>query len=199
MEATVDLRRVAWHGRDGRDYKAVIRRRRWWRTETGGHDVISRSHDGVLVLKPIARSPRDFVVFASGKSNYLISKLLNQIFNATAYTFPSTSYFRLWTTTLTAASTGSSGTEAAYTSYAAVAETNNATNFSTSSSGSAITNNVAITWPANTGASETETFLAICDASTAGNILYWGSITSTAVGTGATPQINTSGLSVSES
>lgn len=172
-------RDVDWRDRNGRRVKAKLR-------------------DGRLIMVPRVRSLNDLVVWASGKTNYYISKLLNLFFNATAFSFPATSYFALWTTTLTAASTGSSGTEAAYTSYARVAETNNSTNFSTSSAGSSITNNVAISWPANTGSNETETYLAICDASTAGNMTYFGSITSTIVSTGDTPQINTSGLTVTE-
>lgn len=178
--AAIDPTTIDWHGRDGLHYRAS------WR-------------DGVLVFKPRLRSLRDLVVWASGKSNYLISKVLNQFWNATAYTFPSTLYFALWTSTLTAASTGSSSGEAAYTGYARVAVTANTTNFPSSSGGANITNATAITWGANSGAgSETETYLAVLDAASAGNILYWGSITSTTIGVGATPQINTSGLTAGE-
>lgn len=176
---TVDATEILWHGKDGLNYRA-------------------RTRDGVLVFRPVLRGPRDFVVWASGKANYYISKLLNQFFNAAAFSFPSTIYFALWTSTLTASSTGSTAGEAAYTSYARVAVTCNTTNFPTSSSGAAIQNATAITWPTATGGSESETFVAILDASTTGNLLYWGSITSTAVATGQTPQINVNGLTVSE-
>lgn len=175
----IDPTTIDWHHRNGLRYRARVK-------------------DGVLVFKPRIRSLRDLVVWASGKANYYISKLLNLMFNATSFSFPATLYFALWTTTLTAASTGSSGTEAAYTSYARVAMTANTTNFPTSTSGAAIQNAVAITWPANTGGSETETYIAICDASSAGNMLMWGSITSTAVAGGDTPQINVNGLTDSE-
>lgn len=177
---SIDPTAIEWHGKDGLDYRAG------WR-------------DGVLVFKPKVRSLKDLVLWASGKSNYYISKLLNQFFNATAFSFPSPIFFALWTSTLTAASTGATAGEAAYTGYARVSVTANTTNFPTSSGGAAIQNGTAITWGANSGgAPETETFVAILDASTSGNILYWGSITSTTINVGDTPQINVNGLTVSE-
>ena len=198
MDTAIDLRDVAWNGADGLRYRAVFRKPRWWRSRTGGYDVIGRQGESLLVLKPQIRSLKDFVVFSSGKSQDWVSKLLNATFNAASVTFPATLYFRLWTTTISASSTGSSSGEAAYTGYSAVAVTANTTNFPTSSAGASISNGTPITWGANTGGSETETFLVIADASTAGNIKYWGSITSTTVATGDTPQINTSGLTVGE-
>ena len=135
---------------------------------------------------------------ASGKSQFLISKDLNQFWNATAYSYPGTLYFALWTATLTAASTGSTAGEASYTGYARVAVTANTTNFPASSSGSNIQNATAITFASNAGSLQTMTFVAVLDASTTGNLLYWGSITSTAINPGDTPQINVNGLTASE-
>jgi hypothetical protein len=135
---------------------------------------------------------------ASGKSQSLISKLLNAVFNGATYSSPATLYMALWTTTLTAASTGSSGTEASYTGYARVAVTANTGNFATSTAGASITNANAITWAANAGSLQTITYFAICDASTAGNILYFGSVTSTAINPGDTAQIAAAALSASE-
>jgi hypothetical protein len=199
---TLDPRAVNWEGRDRRgkvrDFKAVLRKNRWWRTESGGYDVIGREADGVLVLKPVNRSLRDIIVWASGKSNYLISKVLNWFWNATAFTPPSALFFALWTASLTAASTGSTAGETAYTGYSRVSVTANTTNFPTSSGGAAIQNATAITWGANSGTASTITFVMIADASSAGNALYWGSITSTTVNAGDTPQINTNALTASE-
>lgn len=135
---------------------------------------------------------------ASGKSNTQISKILNAEFNAASYSSPATLYFALWTATLSASSTGSTAGEASYTGYARVAVTANTTNFPTSSGGAAIQNGTAITFAANAGSLQTMTYVAICDASSAGNILYWGSITSTAINPGDTPQINVNGLTASE-
>ncbi len=113
---------------------------------------------------------------ASGKSNYLITKILNQEFNATAFSFPGTLYMAIWTSTA------------------------NTTNFPLSVSGSAIQNATAITFPANGGSLNTGTFFAILDVTTlgAGNILYWGSISSTAINPGDTPQVAINGLTVTE-
>ena len=177
---TIDPREIDWHGPRGLHYRAKVRK------------------DGSLIFKARLRSLKDLVVWASGKSNYLISKALNLIWNAAAFTYPTTYYFRLWTTTLTAASTGSTGTEAAYTGYAAVAVVANTTNFPTSSAGAAIQNATAITWPANTATVNTITYIGICDAATVGNMIYWGSITSTTVNVGDTPQINSNALTASE-
>lgn len=135
---------------------------------------------------------------ASGKSNTQISKILNAEFNAASYSSPTTLYFALWTATLSASSTGSTAGEASYTGYARVAVTANTTNFPTSSGGGNIQNATAITFAANGGTLQTMTYVAICDASSAGNILYWGSITSTAINPGDTPQINVNGLTASE-
>lgn len=169
-----------------------------WRNARGKRVKATVNRSGVLVFRPSVRNLRDFVTWASGKTNYYISKLLNQFWNTTAFTFPTPLFWALWTTTLTAASTGSSGTEASYTGYARVSSTPNSTNYSTSSAGSTVTNNVAISWAANAGSLNTITFVAVCDASSAGNMLFFGSITSTAVNPGDTPIISISGLTSSE-
>lgn len=170
-----------------------------WRDQRGRRVSIAIGPAGITVMRPWRKRLRDLIVFASGKSNYLISKFLNQLFNAAAYSFPATLYAALWTSALSAASTGSTSGEAAYTGYARVAVTANTTNFPTSSSGAAITNATAITFPANGAAgTSTVTYFAILDAATTGNILYWGSVTSTTINQGDTPQVNISGLTVTE-
>jgi len=137
---------------------------------------------------------------ASGKSVVQISKILNAVYNATAYSSPATLYFALWTATLTSASTGATAGECSYTGYARVAVTANTTNFPASAAGSNIQNATAITWAANAGSLQTATFLAILDSATlgAGNIIMFGSIASTAINPGDTPQINVNGLTGTE-
>lgn len=186
MEVALDPRELAgldWRGKglDGREIK-----------------MRAKLRDGVLVLRPRIRDWREWIVYASGKANYFISGLLNQVFNATAFTFPSPLYFGLWTSALTAASTGSTAGETTYTGYARVGVTANTTNFPTSSAGAAITNGTAITFGADTVGTPAITYVAILTASTTGNILYWASITSTTINVGDTPQINTSALTASE-
>jgi hypothetical protein len=137
---------------------------------------------------------------ATGKSNYWISKFLNAEMNAAAIAFPSPLYMALWTASLNAASTGATAGEASYTGYVRVPVIANTTNFPTSSGGAAIQNATAITFAANAGSLQTATFFAILDVVTlgAGNILYWGSISSTAINPGDTPQVAVNGLTVTE-
>lgn len=192
MEVALD--RVEWRNREGRRVNLSL-------NAAGGLIETPWFPDiriGSLRTRGFRKGLRDLVVFATGKSQYLISKLLNQIFNAAAYSFPATLFMGLWTTAQTAASTGSTGTEASYTGYARVSVTANTTNFPTSTAGAAITNGTAITFPANAGVLNTITFFAILDAATTGNILYWGSITSTNINPGDTPQVVASALTVTE-
>jgi hypothetical protein len=175
----IPLDAIDWHGRDGLRYRARLR-------------------DGVLVFKPRIRSLRDLVVWTSGKANYYISKLLNQFWNAASFSFPGTLYMALWTATLSASSTGSTAGEASYTGYARVAVTANTTNFPTSSGGGNIQNATQISFAANGGSLQTMTYFAVLDASSTGNLLYWGSITSTAINPGDTPVVAVNGLTASE-
>jgi len=137
---------------------------------------------------------------ASGKSNVQISLILNAEFNAAAYSSPATLYMALWTSALSASSTGATAGECSYTGYVRVGVTANTTNFPTSSGGAAIQNATAITYAANAGVLQTATYFAILDSPTlgAGNIIYWGSISSTAINPGDTPQVAIHGLTVSE-
>lgn len=165
-----------------------------WR-DRRGRRVKLELRDGLL----LRRDWRGRILqMASGKSNYLISALLNQIFNAAAFSFPSPLFAALWTATLQANSTGSTAGECSYTGYARVSITANTANFPTSSAGGAIQNATAITFGTNAGSLQTATFFALCDASSAGHILYWGSITSAAINPGNTPQVNINGLTASE-
>lgn len=139
---------------------------------------------------------------ASGKSSYLSKKVLDDIFGATAFTGPTPLFMALWTAALDGTSTGATVGEAAYTGYARVSITNNTTNFpaATGSSNGSKSNAIAITFPAAGSGPTTVTYFAILDSATigAGNILYWGSVTSTTVNNGDTPQVNASGLTITE-
>lgn len=115
---------------------------------------------------------------SSGKSQYLSQKLLNQIFGGTAYTFATTLYFALYTVSPGA---GNSGTEATGTGYARVAVVCNTTNWpAISGSSQTITNGTAINFPTATGnwsSSSNQVTAGILDASSAGNLLYFGDLT----------------------
>lgn len=125
-------------------------------------------------------------------SNYLRDKLNDHIHGGTAYTPPVTLYFGLMTL-MPVASGG--GTEVTGGSYARVAATNNSSNFPASSGGSKQNAN-AITWPSPTANWGTVLGIAAYDASTGGNLLAFGTLTTaTVINSGATPfAINSSGL-----
>lgn len=106
------------------------------------------------------------------KSDYLEDKILNIVFKNTAYTPPATVYGALMTAT--PIETGG-GTEVAGGSYARQALT-----MGTPSSG-AITNTLAITFSSLPAA--TITHIAVYDDISAGNLLYYGSLTGSIVTT----------------
>lgn len=183
-DIAIDVGGIEWkyRGRDGTEKRAR-----------------TKIKDGVLILRPRLRDWREWVVWASGKSNVFITRFLNGIFNNVAVTLPSPLYFALWTSALSASSTGATAGETTYTGYARVSMTPNTTNFPASSGGSAIQNAVAITFGADTAGTPAITYVCIVDsASGAGNIVYWGSITSTTINVGDTPQINTNAMTATE-
>ncbi len=141
-----------------------------------------------------------------GKGNTFCNDLLKLIFNATAVaniadnaaSSPLTNLYISLHTATPAASGSQTTNEAAYTSYArvAVARTTGGWTASSAQSTSPV---AAITFPAATAGSETETFAGIGTASSAaGKLLYFGAISPTiVVSNGVTPQLTT-GSSITE-
>ena len=108
-------------------------------------------------------------------TDFLELEVLDHVFGAATYTAPATLYVGLSTTTITDA--GGNITEPSGGSYARVAVTNNATNFPAASAGSK-SNGTAITFTTATGSWGTVVDFFIGDASSAGNILGYGTLTS---------------------
>jgi hypothetical protein len=117
-------------------------------------------------------------------SDYLENKLVDHILRAQTFTAPATVYVSLHT----AAPTGDvPGTEVSGGSYARVAVTSSLSNWAgtqsagsttaSSGTGGATSNNAAITFPAPSASWGTISHFAIWDASTAGNLLFHGSLT----------------------
>lgn len=130
---------------------------------------------------------------SSGVQQGEANTILNNRFENSAATGPATIYANLRSTTPTDTTTG---TLAAYTSYAAVAVTCNTTNFPAAAAG-VITLAISTTWPTNTGSTETEVAMTF-DTSAAGTTnLYWGTFASQAIANGNTPQANANAVSVS--
>jgi len=104
--------------------------------------------------------------------NTLKNAILDHLFGKTTYTAPSTLYLALFTTPPTSAGGGS---EVSGGSYARAAVTNNTTNFPSASSG-AKTTGAQIAFPAATAGWGTVTAFGVFDASSGGNLLWWGPV-----------------------
>lgn len=132
----------------------------------------------------------------ASKSDYLENKVLDHCLGDGSFTMPASVYMALCTTVPTDASTGSTIVEANYTGYARKAVA--ASDLSAAASGSK-TNSAAITFDACTAGSSTIVGFALVDASSGGNVLYWGTTTSKVIDTSNTPPtIAIGGLVVTE-
>lgn len=107
-------------------------------------------------------------------SNYAEAKLLDHVLGTTTYTKPTATYLALFTAT--PSDTGG-GTEVSGNGYARQAVTWNA-----ASSGAGTADNSSThTFTASGGNWGTITHIAIMDASTTGNFLYYGAVTASRV------------------
>jgi hypothetical protein len=101
-------------------------------------------------------------------SNYLENKVLGHVFGGVSYTAPATLYAALFTSD--PGETGS-GTEVSGGSYARQTITFTVT-------GNQASNTAAVEFPTATGSWGTVTYAAIYDASTSGNLLAYGALSS---------------------
>jgi hypothetical protein len=125
------------------------------------------------------------------KTNYLENKILDHVLKNTSYTPPATVYLALCTSDPT--ETGAAGTEVSGGSYARQAAAFG------SASGGTSSNSGTITFPTATGNWGTITHFAIFDASSAGNCLYYGALTtSKTINTGDVAKWNAGDLVVNE-
>ena len=121
-------------------------------------------------------------------SNYLENALLDAVLNNTSYTSPTTTYVGLFTSDPTDAG---SGTEVSGGSYARVAAS-----FGAASEGNC-TNDADITFTQATANWGTVTHFGLYDASTTGNLLFHGALTSSkAIETGDIFKIASTNLSI---
>ncbi len=113
------------------------------------------------------------------KSIYLEKQFLDETFGNTAKPSRANLFIALFTVSPTASS--DSGTEVSGGSYARKSVTNNATNFPAATHSGSIpatkANGTSISFVAATGSWGTILAFGIYDASTAGNLLYWGAVT----------------------
>jgi hypothetical protein len=142
---------------------------------------------------------------AAAASNYLEGKILDQMLRGTAYTWPTTLYFALLTDSNTAsqrrAATVTEVSTGTWTNYARTAVTANTSTFAAAAGDPRTSTNSAAAVAFGTAATSgnvTVTALAIYDASTAGNLLYWCDLTSSQiVANGNVVSIATSAVSIS--
>lgn len=124
-------------------------------------------------------------------SLYLQNKIANHIYRATSFTSPTTVYAALFTSTASLAelNAGTLTNEVTGGSYARVAVT-----FGAPTAG--VTNASTVTFPTATAGWGVVRYVAIMDASTAGNVLDYAQLSSdVTVNSGNTFQFNTSALS----
>jgi hypothetical protein len=127
----------------------------------------------------------------SAASNYLENKVLDHVLRVASYSQPSGLWVALFTAS-TGLETNSPSAEVSGGSYTRTAVTMGA-----ASNGSS-TNSGTVTFSAATANWGTVTHVAIMDASSAGNVLFWGAATaSKTIETGDTFQISASNLTIS--
>lgn len=128
----------------------------------------------------------------SAASDYLENKVLDHVLGGTAYTAPATLYLGLFTSNGGLENnTAGSQTEISGGSYARKAVT-----FTVS--GNTATNSATVTFDAATANWGTITHVAVMDASTSGNVLFWGAVTtSKTIESGDTFQVSSGNLSIS--
>lgn len=127
----------------------------------------------------------------SAASDYLENKLLDHVLGNTAYSQPASLYLGLFTAS-TGLEANSPSAEVAGGSYA-----RKAASFAAASSGSAATN-ATITFDTATANWGTITHVAVMDAATSGNVLFWGAVTtSKTIESGDTFQVSSGNLTIS--
>lgn len=125
---------------------------------------------------------------ATGFTDFLSGKIIDHLFRNQAYTPPTTVYVALFTTMPTRST---AGTEVSGGAYARQAVT-----FSAASAGTSA-NSGTLTFPTATADWGTVLGVCICDASTAGNQMWYGTLTASRnVTNGTTFSIATSALTL---
>lgn len=129
----------------------------------------------------------------SAASDYLENKVLDHVLTTSGYTAPTTRYLALFT-----ANTGlESNSPSSEVSSSGSAYSRKAVTFAAASSGQSATN-ATVTFDTATANWGTITHVAVMDASTSGNVLFWGAVTtSKTIETGDTFQVTNGNLTVS--
>lgn len=129
----------------------------------------------------------------SGFSQYAETKVLDHAHGKTSWTMPATPFLALCTSVPTSASTGTTIVEATYTGYARLTVPGSSWAAAAAATPSTAQTNTVLTFAACTAGSSTIIGWALCDASTVGNVIEWGTCTSTVISTTQTPATVASG------
>lgn len=133
-------------------------------------------------------------------SNYLENKVLDHVLTASSFAAPSTRYLALFNNVSTAAAANlEAGTLTDEVTTSGSAYARKAVTFAAASSGTSATN-ATVTFDAATASWGTVTHVAVMDGGTAGagNVLFWGAVTtSKTIDTGDTFQVTSGNLTIS--
>ena len=134
----------------------------------------------------------------SAASNYLENKVLDHVLTATSYSAPATRYLALFTNTSgSAAANLEAGTLTDEVTTSGSAYGREAVTFAAASGGSSASN-ATVTFDTATANWGTITHVAVMDAETSGNVLFYGAVTtSKTIETGDTFQVSSGNLTIS--
>jgi hypothetical protein len=135
---------------------------------------------------------------SNAASNYLENKVLDHVLTATSYTAPTTRYLALFNNTSTNASTNlEAGTLTDEISTSGTAYVRKAVTFAAASGGQSATN-ATVTFDAATASWGTVTHVAVMDAETSGQVLFYGEVTTAkSIDVGDTFQVTSGNLTIS--
>jgi hypothetical protein len=135
----------------------------------------------------------------SAASNYLENKVLDHVLTASAYTAPTTRYLALFTNTSgSAAANLEAGTLSDEVSTGGGTSYGRQTITFGAASGGSSSSSATVTFPTAGANWGTITHVAVMDAATGGNVLFYGAVTtSKTIETGDTFQVSSGNLTVS--
>lgn len=193
--------------------KLIVPTSPWLPTRVGAEIVwqdlekdVRRFYDK-LFKAPNIREKLNVVAMAGSLANYSSKKIQDLVHGATAYTAPTTLYFNLWASALDDTFNGATTGKCAYTSYAALALTNNTTIFAagtgTTTYSKTFPSDAAHSWATSTGTgtNNTITYMGYLDGNagtSADNGIGWCSVTSTTINSGDTPQLAQNAVTVTQ-
>lgn len=134
---------------------------------------------------------------AGNLSDYTKNQLRTHLFRTGSFTKPTALYYCLLTAAPTDSSTGSTITEPSGNGYARINLAPLDANYSAEATAGQTKNQTALTWTASGGSWGTITHMAVVDASSAGNLLYWAAVTNKTIGDGDSYQLPVAGHSFS--